>query len=54
MSARQRVWRLTTDGVFMINVAKNDRGQLTIACVRVGPRKVIARLRRGLQRGRGK
>jgi glycosyltransferase involved in cell wall biosynthesis len=39
---------------YMITISKNDRGQLLIGGTRITPRKVMARLRRGLPTRRGK
>ena len=54
LTGPRRFWCVTSHGVYRATLTKSDRGQLRLAGKRIGPRKLISRLRRRLTRTRKK
>jgi len=50
LAGRRRAWSATPDGVYRATLTKSDRGQLILEAERMGPRKVISRVRGRLRR----
>ena len=50
LTGRRRAWCITSHGVYRATLTKSDRGQLMLQGERMGPRRVISRLRGWLRR----